>query len=454
MGVSSEIGVQIGFAAGVVVTGAAVAATLSGRAPRRLLVGVATLLGVASTGAWIAFALDVHRGTAVAAGGLVVCAAAALLTIPLREALARNQRIDADLDAAEARLRAVAENEATRRGEELERTLARARADSSSSFAEEERRLADERRNELAVRERRIAGEVGEALALVERRVEQRLADWSGDLDRIQQGITTRLGELAQRQRDALAAAHARLEADMEQLKTASEEQQAVLAKLRQEFERAAQEAGAAARREVEVHESDRRRALHEVSERLRQRERELRERIAAEETDAVGRIQSGFADVERRQVEQLTRIVDRTANRLSEAAVEQFSATVKAARDDAAKRLSRELDRAVAQFAHDAQSVLAERLGQVSDAGAARIDRKLNDIVRKIEQRRDEFLGDFQRRFTDVEAELRSQIRALGADAEAERAVLEARVLDLTRRLETAVTAAESSLEGAFRAE
>ena len=202
------------------------------------------------------------------------------------------------------------------------------------------------------------------------------------------------------------------------------------------------------------MHESERRRSLHEVSERLRQRERELRDRIAAEETDAVGRIQSGFADVERRQIEQLTRIVDRTANRLSEAGVEQFSATVKAARDDAAKRLSRELDRAVAQFAHDAQSVLAERLAQVSDAGAARVDRKLNDILRRIEERRDEFLGDFQKRFSDVESELRSQIRALAADAEAERAVLEARVLELTRRLETAVTTAESSLEGAFRAE
>jgi hypothetical protein len=240
----------------------------------------------------------------------------------------------------------------------------------------------------------------------------------------------------------------------MDQLKTASEEQRRILAKLRQEFERAAQESGAAARREVEVHESERRRALHEVSERLRQRERELRDRIAAEETDAVGRIQSGFADVERRQIEQLTRIVDRTANRLSEAAVEQFAATVKTARDDAAKRLSRELDRAVAQFAHDAQSVLAERLAQVSDAGAARVDRKLNEIVRRIEARRDEFLGDFQKRFSDVEAELRSQIRGLAADAEAERAVLEARVLELTRRLETAVTTAESSLEGAFRAE
>ncbi|HZE29505.1 MAG TPA: hypothetical protein VE055_05365 [Gaiellaceae bacterium] len=95
---------------------------------------------------------------------------------------------------------------------------------------------------------------------------------------------------------------------------------------------------------------------------------------------------------------------------------------------------------------------MLAERLAQVSDSGATRVDRKLTEIVTRIEQRRDEFVADFQRRFSDVEAELRSKIRAIGADAEAEREVLEARVLDLTRRLETAVAAAESSLEGAFR--
>ena len=95
---------------------------------------------------------------------------------------------------------------------------------------------------------------------------------------------------------------------------------------------------------------------------------------------------------------------------------------------------------------------MLAERLAQVSDAGAARVDRKLNEILRRIEERREEFLDDFQRRFSDVENELRSQIRTLGADAEAERQVLEARIHELTRRLETAVNAAESSLEGAFR--
>ena len=443
---------QIAFAAGVVVLAVAIAAALSGRGSRRELVGIAGLLGLAATGAWVVFALDVDRGTAVAAGGLTVCFAAAVLTLPLRAGLARSQRTDAELEAAETALRDLVERETVLRGEELERTLTRARAETSSRLAEDERKLAEARRNELAQREQRVTGELGEALALVERRVEQRLTEWSADLDRIQQGLTTRLAELAQRQREAVGEAQSRLETEMEQLKAASEDQRAILAKLREEFERAAGEAGTAARREVEVHEGERRRALHEVSERLRQRERELRDRIAAEETEAVRRIQSGFADVERRQIDQLTRIVDRTANRLSEAAVEQFSATVKTARDDAAKRLSRELDRAVAQFAHDAQSVLAERLAQVSDAGAARVDRKLAEIVGHIEQRRDEFLAEFQRRFSDVEAELRSQIRAVGADAEAEREVLEARVLDLTRRLETAVNAAESSLEGAFR--
>ena len=449
---NAETAVQIAFAVGVLVVGSAIAGALSGRVARRVLVGIAGLVGLAAVGGWIVFALEVERGTAVAAGGLTVCFAAALLTIPLRSGLARSRRVNEDLNVAETALRELVERETAKRADELERTLARARADSSSRLAEEDRKLADARLSELNQRERRLAAELGETVALVERRVEQRLSEWAGDLDRMQQGLTTRLGELAQRQRDAVAEAQARLEADTQQLKSASEDQRAILAKLRQEFERAAEEAGTAARREVEVHESERRRALHEVSERLRQRERDLRERIAAEETEAVRRIQSGFADVERRQIDQLSRIVDRTANRLSEAAVEQFSTTVKAAREDAAKRLSRELDRAVAQFAHDAQSVLAERLAQVSDAGAARVDRKLTEIVRRIEQRRDEFLDDFQRRFSDVEAELRSQIRGLGADAEAEREVLEARVHELTRRLETAVNAAESSLEGAFR--
>src|SRR5436190_74082 len=128
-----------------------------------------------------------------------------------------------------------------------------------------------------------------------------------------------------------------------------SAEQRETLQRLREEFVRAAREIGPAAQKELEEHEAQRRRALHEVADRLRQRERELRERIAAEETEAVRRIQAGFADVERRQIEQLSRIVDRTAIRLAESSVEEFSKAVKGGREDAARRLSRELDRAVA---------------------------------------------------------------------------------------------------------
>ena len=307
---SAETAAQIAFAAGVVLVAAGVASALSGRGSRLELFGIAGLLGLAATAGWVVVALDVDRGTAVAAGGLTVCCAAALLTLPLRAGLGRSRRIDAELDEAETALRELVERETVRRGEELERTLARARAETSSRLAEDERKLAEARRSELAQRERRLAGELGEALALVERRVEQRLTEWSGDLDRIQQGLTTRLAELAQSQREAVGEAQSRLETEMEQLKAASEDQRAILVRLREEFERAAGEAGTAARREVEVHESERRRALHEVSERLRQRERDLRDRIAAEETDAVRRIQSGFADVEKAliAIRQLTR--------------------------------------------------------------------------------------------------------------------------------------------------
>src|SRR5262249_59685068 len=120
-------------------------------------------------------ALDVDSGTAVAAGGLTVCAVAVVLTIPLGQSLARSRRIDAELEAAETRLRELAEHETKARSEELERTLARARADSSSHFAEEDRRLSEARRTELDERERRLSAELKETLALVERRVEQRL---------------------------------------------------------------------------------------------------------------------------------------------------------------------------------------------------------------------------------------------------------------------------------------
>jgi gas vesicle protein len=188
------------------------------------------------------------------------------------------------------------------------------------------------------------------------------------------------------------------------------------------------------------------------VAERLRQRERELRERVAAEEAEAIQRIQAGFADTERRQLDQLKRVVERTSDSFSEAITKQFADAIRRARDDAAQRLSRELDRAVNHFAKEAQGVLAERLAHVADAGGQRLERRLSEIGSSLEHERDELVGELQRRVSDAELELRSQVQALAADAEAERTVLNARLQDLQRRIDEALSQAGSRLAPTFR--
>ena len=221
---------------------------------------------------------------------------------------------------------------------------------------------------------------------------------------------------------------------------------------LETQFARAASELSQSSQEQLEAHERDRRRALHEVAERLRQRERELRERVAAEEAEAIQRIQAGFADTERRQLDQLKRVVERTADSFSEAISKQFAEAIRSSRDDAAQRLSRELDRAVNHFAKEAQGILAERLAHVADAGGQRLERKLSEIGSTLERERDELVAELQRRVGDAELELRSQVQALAADAEAERTVLNARLQDLQRRIDEALAEAGSRLAPTFR--
>jgi hypothetical protein len=221
---------------------------------------------------------------------------------------------------------------------------------------------------------------------------------------------------------------------------------------MEQQLAAAADQVATEARDHLESHERDRRRALQEVAERLRQREVELRERVGAEEAEAIQRIQAGFADIERRQLDQLKRVVERTADSFSEAVSKQFGDAIRSQRDDAAQRLSRELDRAVAHFAKEAQGVLAERLAQVADAGGQRLERKLSQIGNTLEHERDELVADLQRRVADAEVALRAQVQALTADAEAERTALNARLQDLQRRIDEALNEAGSRLAPTFR--
>jgi hypothetical protein len=443
---------EVVFAGAVVAVFASAGGALFGRVSRTTLAGTAALVGSSAAAAWSAFALDASRELALAAGGLTVCFALQLGTLALRRLVVRAKDVERQLQVAEERLGALVAQEVNARGAELERTLAMARADSLSRLVAEERKIGEERRAALVERERRAGAELSEALARVEQRVAQRLSEMTADLERTEQALSAQLAALGQRQRQLMADAESRLTLDTERLDSASEAQRERLTTIETELEHAARELAEAAHEQLESHERDRRRALHEVAERLRQRERELRERVGAEEAEAIQRIQAGFADIERRQLDQLKRVVERTADSFSEAVSKQFADAIRNAREDAAQRLSRELDRAVAHFSKEAQGVLAERLAHVADAGGQRLERKLSQIGSTLEHERDELVAELQRRVSDAEVELRSQVQALAADAEAERTVLSARLQDLQRRIDEVLSEAASRMTPTFR--
>ncbi len=410
---------EIVFAGAVLIGFGSAAALAADRCPRKVIWALGGILAACAAGAWVVFAIEPRRDVAVAAAGLTVCAAFELGLLVLQRLLERRRDTETRLAEAEERLDSVVRRETETRARELERTLAMARAESLSRLVDEERRLAEERRALVGERERHAGAELNDALTKVDERIRRRLADWKADLERIDNALTAQLADLQPRQEQLIADAASRLTLETERLDTAGEEQRARLETLAADFDRAARDAAERASGELEAHERDRRRALHEVADRLRDRERELQTRIQTEETDATQRIQAGFADVERRQLAQLKRIVERTSDSFSEAVAKQFSEDIKNAREDAAKRLGRELDKAVAYFAREAETVLAEKLARVADAGGQRLDHKLARVSSSLEHEQRELTADLERRIQEAEARLRANVQALLNEAE-----------------------------------
>jgi hypothetical protein len=446
--VTIELAFEIVFAGGVLLAAAALAGAALERAGKRLLLAAAGVTGAAATAAWIAFAFRPKVELAIPATGLAACLMAVVGALALRRGMAQGRAVDRDIERAKAELDAVVQRELRERAADLERALSRGRADSLSGYAEEERRLAETRRTALEKSEQRLRHGLAEAFSKVQGQVEQRLASWHQDLDRAQRQLGGRLEQIAARERSLIEALEARLDSDADRLKTADEEQRAAIARLRDDLGRAAKEAAAAAAAELEAHATERRRALHQVAERLSAREQDLVRRIEREETDASRRIQSTFADVERRQVEQLERVLDRAAGRFVDAAAHQFEGTIKTAREEAARRLSRELERAVQSFAREGETLLADRMAQLGDAGGMRLEKKLAQVAAALERQREEFVASLGRRLGEVESDFRERLATLAADEQAERTSLEARLAEIARRIDQTVSRAEERLD------
>jgi len=444
-----ESAFEIVFAAGV--AAAALAGAAFELAGRRVLIAAGVAIGVGAVGAWVAFALAPSTELAIVATGLMACVLAVVGALGLRRGMARSRALDREFERAQAQLAAAVESETQRRTGELERALARARADSLSAYAEEERRLAETRRMALEESEERLRHGLAQAFARAQGQVEQRLASWHQDLERAQRGLGERLEQVAQHERSLIEALEARLEHDAERLQAADEEQRAGVVRLREDLARAVAESAAIAESELEAHATERRRALHQVSDRMTARERDLVRRVEREETEASRRIQSSFSEVERRQVEQLQRVLDRAAGNFIDAATQQFDGTIRAAREDAARRLQRELERAVQRFAREGESLLADRMTKLGESGGLRLEKKLGQVEAGLERERDEFVATLSRRLGELEADFRGRLTAL---AEEERA-LEQRLAELTRRIDQTVSRAEQrlgELQGSLR--
>jgi hypothetical protein len=445
--VTVELVFELLFAVSAVVAAAGFVAAVAERVSARLLVLAAGVVGATATAGWVILAFEPSEELAVSAAGLTVSAAALGGAAVLRGVVDRTRMLDEPLDRAKAEIAAVVAAEGAARATELERSLARARADSVSALLDEERRLSEDRRAAFATREARADAALAERLAVVQGRVAERLSAWSQDLERSQEQLSSQVTQLAQRQEQLIAGVEKRLVEESQRLEVAGDDQRQLVARLRTELMQAARDAVSEARAELDAHALERRRALTEVEERLRVREHELGERIEREAVEAARRIHATLQDVERRQVEQLQRVVERAAERYSEEAGMQFETSAKSAREQAAKRLSRELDRSVEMFARDSQQALAERLAELGDSGARRIETRLASIADNLERQRDEFLQTMERQLTEAERDVRERTRAAILEGEAQRGALEARLAELARRIEDALEDAEQRL-------
>ena len=217
-----------------------------------------------------------------------------------------------------------------------------------SQLAAEERRLAEERRAEHAERERVAGDALVEELTRSERRLEERLRAFSEDLERAQRHVESQLATLEQRYKQALAEVATRLESESAELGATADEQRRTVLRLREELERAAGQAVTEALDELEAQTVERRRSIEEITERLRAREAAVAESLEKAETDVRARLDVVLAEWERRQNERLERVTEREVERHTQLAMLAYDERLREAREDAAVRLRRELDRAV----------------------------------------------------------------------------------------------------------
>jgi len=186
-----------------------------------------------------------------------------------------------------------------------------------------------------------------------------------------------------------LAEVEQKVDAEASELGTTVDEQRVAAVRLRETLESNAQDALAQALEELQSQADDRRRAIDDLMDRLRQHEHALTEQAERAESEARARVEAAFAELERRQVEQLERALAREVDRVSEAGALEFENRMRAIREEAAARLREELDRTGETFLRRADGLIAEQLQEAAKAAAERLDDRIVELARQREAQR-----------------------------------------------------------------
>jgi hypothetical protein len=387
-----EAALEIVLAFAIVAVVAAFLGVVRRRLPDRWLVVLATALLVFSAASGILLAVGAATDRwdlgelAVLVGAFLALAAAVLGALGLSYGLARIRSFDEVGSDLRSEMDEMLARHAEQRASELSHILARERAETKHLIVEQERHMREEARVEVAQKLDAARTELTQAVADTRHRLEQRLSAWSADLERAQQQLKVRLETLIRQQAEALQAHEARLGSHAAEVEALEEHQRAAMGRIQGELERTVAEASEATKGEIETHAAERRRALHEVGERLRTRERSMREQIEREESELRQQLTGAVAEVERRHLEQLQRSLDRSVVRLQEDAELTFDRQLREAREKTAERLGRELELSMEHFLKAAETEVVNRIADSAQASATRFQRQIDDLVRAAE--------------------------------------------------------------------
>jgi hypothetical protein len=107
----------------------------------------------------------------------------------------------------------------------------------------------------------------------------------------------------------------------------------------------------------------------------------------------------------------------------------------MRTAREDAARRLNRELERGIDQYNRQAHTMLDDRMRTLANESGRKMEARLDSVLEELRERGAKNWSALEKRVADLELELRARLETLGSEVESGRSVIDSSVRRLPRQ-------------------